>query len=675
MKLRKIFGILFISTLLLIAATSCSQEHVHSFSEWESVIEPTCTAFGLQKKSCECGQVEYNTVDALAHTPVTDTAIEATCTAPGKTEGSHCDTCGAIITPQSVTLPIGHSYGEAVVLEDALCDHSGTKRYSCTNGDCAYYYNEIYDLPELSSSEIYAGAIQYTGVIRTFDHLGEPMFEAAAFVISADGVIVTSNYKTDNAFSATFTLGENTYDVTDVLAYSESASIAVLRVNATDLPFATLCMKGHAAGETVYSVGTPSGLADSISKGVISNNERFMNEVKCIQHDADVNAGYAGGPLVNAYGEVIGLNFGYYGDDKLSLAIDIARLETLDYSNPMSFEEYFAINYTPVEQLDAWINNFNNASNNDGLGYVVEGKGFYYVLGYNLIDKYSFVEGYWNKGDSYHLYVRVIFNNNDGTYQYNAALVERNAEYVNGERTNEIMGFINAETFDSSTVLEYDTYYGKYWTESDLMALYSSAVCEVLEFFSYCLDTYFFTITIEDFGFTSFSCERDEDALVKLQEFIKANGAYEQLTDSYVLWGNAQVGTDTMNFNISHHLETGNTVVSVHYILASGTTYSAYLTLNGDDNGNRFDFMYSTDDENGFVIHNVAWGYLDAATLTSMSKLTCYEFDGMNEYEDALLEDYMMFLDYIIGLLNRSVMPLVEPSLTVEDLGFYFYFG
>jgi hypothetical protein len=113
----------------------------------------------------------------------------------------------------------------------------------------------------------------------------------------------------------------------------------------------------------------------------------------------------------------------------------------------------------------------------------------------------------------------------------------------------------------------------------------------------------------------------------------------------------------------------------VHYILANGTTYSAYLTLNRGENGNRFDFMYSTNDENGFAISNTAWGYLDAATLTSQSKLTCYEFNGMNDYEDALLDEYMMFLDYIIGLLNRSVMPHVEPALTVKDLGFYFYFG
>ena len=47
----------------------------------------------------------------------------------------------------------------------------------------------------------------------------------------------------------------------------------------------------------------------------------------------------------------------------------------------------------------------------------------------------------------------------------------------------------------------------------------------------------------------------------------------------------------------------------------------------------------------------------------------------MNEYEDLLLIDYSMFLDYIMGLINYSVMPSVDPALTAADLGFYFYFG
>lgn len=54
---------------------------------------------------CECGEK----ADVAAHTPVTDPAVEATCTAPGKTEGSHCSVCGNVITPQTETPAKGHS--------------------------------------------------------------------------------------------------------------------------------------------------------------------------------------------------------------------------------------------------------------------------------------------------------------------------------------------------------------------------------------------------------------------------------------------------------------------------------------------------------------------------------------------------------------------------------------
>ena len=639
----------------------------HSFSEWETVTESTCTSFGLRKRACECGQVEYDVAEALSHNVVIDAAVEATCTTSGKTEGSHCSSCGAVLASQNTISPKGHSLDNVTIIEEALCNLDGTKRYSCSNEGCEYYYEESYSLPVLDSSEIYATAVQYTGVLQLFSRF-DFMYEAPAFVISADGVIVTSNYKIDNAFSAIFILGGNEYEVTEILAYNAEVNIAVLKIDATDLPYADICMRDPVNGETVYSVGAPQGAGDSMSCGIISNANREVSGIVYIQHDADMNAGYCGGPLVNRYGEVVGMNVGYFTDEDLSIAIRMSELEALDYSNPMSFEEYGALTFTPTEQLDNWVYNNYNATGNDALAYVVQGDSFYYSLGYDLVSGYSFAEGYWMKEGDYQLYVRVIFDNSSGVYQYYATLTD-------GVRQNEVYGFIDAKTFTASTLLEYDTYYGKYWTEAELMALYSGAVYDTLGFFSSCLDTYFDTITLESFGFTSLSYERDEEALAKLQNFIKSFGMYEELTDSYVLSGSSQMGNDMMQFNIAHNLETGDTVVSVHYYLANGDIYSAYLTLNPTENGNRFDFMYSSNGADGYKINNTAWGYLDAATLTNQTKLTCYVFDGMNEYEDGLLMDYSMFLDYIIGLINYSVMPSVEPTLTVKDLGFYFYFG
>ena len=642
----------------------------HSFSEWEVVTASTCTSFGLSKRACECGYTEYDTSDALAHTIVTDAAIAATCVEPGKTEGSHCSTCGAIILPQTTTLSTGHNLGDVTVLEEALCNKNGTKRYSCTNGDCDYYTDETYSLPSLDSAAIYDAAAQYTGRLITLGNLGHFICDSSAFVISADGKIVTCSYPIDNAYSAIFVLGENYYDVTEVLAYNHGAGIAVLKIDATDLPYAKFSESEPANGETVYSVGTPAGLPISISNGVISNANREIYGVSFIQHDADMTPGYFGGPLLNRLGEVVGVNVWYFGDEDedVNLATGVSEIETLDYSNPMSMEEYGALTYTPVDQLDVWIRSFAIASGNNSVAYIVQGSSFNYALGYDTVDNYSFVEGYWALADNCEIRLRIILNNSDGTYEYHAI-------FTDGAKQNEIVGYIDAASYSKDTVLTYDTFYGRYWTESELMAMYSTAVYDTLGFFSYCLDTYFDTLTLETFGFTSVSYDRDAEALNKLQGFVAANGMYEEITGSYVLSGSSQKGDDVMNFNIAYHVETGNTVVSVHYILASGAKYSAYLTLNPSENGNRFDFMYYTHNGTEYVVQNMAWGYLDPNTFTATTKLNCYVFDGMNEYEDGLLLDYTSFLDYMMRLLNDSVMPSVSPELTVKDLGFFFYFG
>ena len=99
------------AALIILSVTSCNPTHEHAFSEWESVTAPTCTSFDLNKRDCECGTTEYATVSALSHVLVIDKATDATCTSSGETEGSHCGTCGVIITAQDTVPRTGHYFG------------------------------------------------------------------------------------------------------------------------------------------------------------------------------------------------------------------------------------------------------------------------------------------------------------------------------------------------------------------------------------------------------------------------------------------------------------------------------------------------------------------------------------------------------------------------------------
>ena len=642
----------------------------HSFSAWQTVSEPTCTAFGLQKRTCACGYVDYDTKNALGHVAVVDAAVAATCTTFGKTEGSHCEACGLILAAQSAVAPTGHNCDEITILEEAVCNFDGSKRFSCSNADCSYYYDESYSLPTLDSNEIYNTAVQYVGTLQIFSRYGEFIQEASAFVIDAGGIILTSNYRIDNAFSAIFILGGNEYAVTQVLAYSEASSMAVLKIDATDLPSANLCMRDPVNAETIYSVGAPGGWINSISCGVISNTDRELYGIHCIQHDADMNAGYAGGPLVNRYGEVIGMNVGYLSAENLSLAVRISELYSLDYSNPISFEEYGNITYTPIEQLSSWVVNNYNGTTDNAVAYVIQGNGFYYSLGYDTVNQYSFAEGYWIKEGNYQLYVRIIFDNAAGIYQYYATLTD-------GMIQNEAYGYIDAANYTASTVLTYDTFYGKYWTESELMSLYSTAVYDTLGWFSYCLDTYFNTLTLETFGFTQVSYDRDADALNKLNAFVMTVGTFNESTGAYELSMSSPDGDHVAVFNITYIPQNGDiaasTVATLDYYMANGVLFHISLSLDPTENGNRFEFAYAVYNGTEFIVQNVAWGYLDAASLTNASKLTCYVFNGMNEYEDGLLLDYTSYLAYLMTWMDY-IMPNVSPELSIKDLGFLFYF-
>ena len=86
----------------------------------------TCTT----AQTCSvCGTV---LVAALGHVPVTDAAVPATCTTPGKTEGSHCSRCDAVLTAQETVPALGHSYGSYVTTTSPTCTATGIETAACT---------------------------------------------------------------------------------------------------------------------------------------------------------------------------------------------------------------------------------------------------------------------------------------------------------------------------------------------------------------------------------------------------------------------------------------------------------------------------------------------------------------------------------------------------------------
>ena len=104
--------------------------------------------------------------------------------------------------------------------------------------------------------------------------------------------------------------------------------LAVLRLkDATVPPLESASVDTVLDGDDIYTVGAPKSMAYTLTKGIVSNRSRTMNGAMYIQIDAAVNEGNSGGPLLNAQGQVIGVNTMKLMDSEgIALAIPIDRV-------------------------------------------------------------------------------------------------------------------------------------------------------------------------------------------------------------------------------------------------------------------------------------------------------------------------------------------------------------
>lgn len=153
--------------------------------------------------------------------------------------------------------------------------------------------------------------------------------QGSGFIISADGLVLTNAHVVRNAQRVTVKLTDRREYVAKVLGSDPKTDVAVLRIDAKDLPVVPLgSTKDLKVGEWVLAIGAPFGFENSVTAGVVSAKGRSLPDdsfVPFIQTDVAVNPGNSGGPLFNARGEVVGINSQIYshtgGYQGLSFAI------------------------------------------------------------------------------------------------------------------------------------------------------------------------------------------------------------------------------------------------------------------------------------------------------------------------------------------------------------------
>jgi serine protease Do len=154
---------------------------------------------------------------------------------------------------------------------------------------------------------------------RSFGQRQQPRVEhglGSGVIISPDGYIVTNNHVVDGATDVRVTMSDRRILPAKVVGTDPLTDLAVIKVDGHDLPNAPWgdSTKLH-PGQTVLAFGNPFGFRFTVTRGIVSalnrpnpSSDDARKPGQFIQTDAAINPGNSGGPLVNARGEVIGIN-------------------------------------------------------------------------------------------------------------------------------------------------------------------------------------------------------------------------------------------------------------------------------------------------------------------------------------------------------------------------------
>src|ERR1700736_3501875 len=213
---------------------------------------------------------------------------------------------GLLIAVAAVALASGAGSGAAAA---ALIDHGTSTASAATTLNTT--------ATSTSSTSSTTAATVYKqdapGVVTITVTLGNGQAIGSGIVLDTKGNILTDAHVISGARRIEVTFSDGTTVSGTLVGSNSGADLAVIRVSVAASTLHPLTLGSSASvqiGDSVYAIGSPFGLSGSLTEGIVSNMGQSVaaSGANLIQTDAAINPGNSGGPLVNAQGQVIGIN-------------------------------------------------------------------------------------------------------------------------------------------------------------------------------------------------------------------------------------------------------------------------------------------------------------------------------------------------------------------------------
>ena len=196
------------------------------------------------------------------------------------------------------------------------------------------YANRIVTEPAYSQLQGNPAAQRFLG--PSFSPIGPPRQRleeslGSAVIVRTDGYLLTSNHVIEDKDNIRAVLWDGRTTDARIVATDPDTDLAVLKIDADDLPAVSFAPEGALnIGDVVLAIGNPFGLGQSVTMGIVSalGTERLnlglAGYEDFIQTDAAVNTGNSGGALVNAEGQLVGINTAMFGRGRGAEGISFA---------------------------------------------------------------------------------------------------------------------------------------------------------------------------------------------------------------------------------------------------------------------------------------------------------------------------------------------------------------